>query len=386
MRTLLVALLIALALALAPLADARPPATAAAQSPACAQCNDRGMIACKLCSTKVCKSEKGFLHCSFALQCGDCGGTRWRECTFCEHAPEIDLRLERNKLEAWRATRDAIDEHMGRKDMLHLESARFALVYDVPRSVVKGVNSTHEAAHVVLDRLETIHAEFLVDTGATPAELGAPTQVMLWGSEKDQEEASSKWTLERTSTIAKLMGKAPVLSICFGKGNVRNEADLEHALAHQVAHCELSNLHQGLWLGGKKSGWIDEGYAHLVEIRRTGSVEHWCSITDEAAGKLKLGRFEAEVLARTHDGKVTELAAMSGKDTVALSPEQRLFGWSYVDFLTRTHPGKLALVVKFLQQDKPTSEAIQLGVNRSIDDFQRDWVTWVKATYTSKKR
>ena len=43
-------------------------------------------------------------------------------------------------------------------------------------------------------------------------------------------------------------------------------------------------------------------------------------------------------------------------------------------------------MVKFLQQDKPTSEAIQLGVNRSIDDFQRDWATWVKATYSSKKR
>ncbi|NUP97912.1 MAG: hypothetical protein HUU28_17280 [Planctomycetaceae bacterium] len=381
MRNLLDAVLIALALLLAPLSTVR-----ASQSPACDQCGDRGMVACKLCATKACKSEKGFLHCSFALQCGDCGGTRWRECTFCEHAPEIDLSLERNKLATWRATRAPFDEHMGRKDMLHLDSEHFALLYDVPRSVVKGVSASHEAAHVVLDRLETIHAEFMLDCGAAENEHGAPTQVMLWGNERDQEKASSKWTLERTSGIAKLMGKAPVLSICFGKGNVRTEADLEHALAHQVAHCLLSNLHKGVWLGGKKSGWLDEGYAHLVEIRRTGSVEHWCSITDEVASKLKFARFEAEVLARVGDGKVTELAAMSGQDTVALSPEQRLFGWSYVDFLTRTYPGKLGLVVKFLQQDKPTSEAIQLGVNRSIDDFQRDWATWVKATYSSKKR
>ena len=386
MRTLLVAVLLALAPVLTPSVAAATATEGTVQAPACAQCNDRGMLACKLCATKACKSEKGFLHCSFALQCGDCGGTRWRECTFCEKPPELDLRLQRNELEAWRATRAPLDLHMGRRDMLHLDSAHFALVYDVPRSVVKGVSATHEAAHVVLDRLETIHAEFVVDSGAAPADLGTPTQVMLWGNEKDQEKASSKWTLERTSTIAKLMGKAPVLSLCFGKGNVRNEADLEHALTHQIAHCLLSNLHQGVWLGGKQAGWLDEGYAHLVELRRTGSVEHWCSVTEEVASKLKFGRFEAEVLTRLQDGKVTDLAALSGKDTVALTPEQRILGWSYVDCITRTHPGKLGLVTKFLQQDKPTSDAIQLGLNRSLDDFQRDWETWVKATYTSKKR
>lgn len=263
---------------------------------------------------------------------------------------------------------------MGRKDMLHLESARFSLVYDVPRSVVKGVNSTHEAAHVVLDRLETIHAEFLVDTGAAEADLGAPTQVMLWGNERDQEKASSKWTLERTSTIAKLMGKAPVLSICFGKGNVRNEADLEHALAHQVAHCG------SLWTFTRACGWAARRPAgstramHLVEIRRTGSVEHWCSITDEAEGKLKFNRFEAEVLTRSADGKVTGTGGDVGQGHGCAHAGTADF-WLVLRRFPHAHaPGEA-----WSRGQVPAAgqagirRCSVLGVNRSIDDFQRDW-------------
>ena len=59
--------------------------------PACAPCKDRGMVACKLCASKPCVSQRGYLHCSVEIGCGDCGGVRWRECTQCEKAPEKDL-------------------------------------------------------------------------------------------------------------------------------------------------------------------------------------------------------------------------------------------------------------------------------------------------------
>lgn len=360
--------------------------SAAQEPPACTSCKDRGLLPCKLCATKLCNSERGYLFCSVECECSDCGGARFRECNYCERAPERDLPARRAELAAWRATREGIDEHMAKRDILHLESAHFELVFELHRLEVKGAGSPHAAAHVYLDRLERLFADFQTDSGCAPEDFHGKTRVMLWGNEKDQEKASSKWTLERSSSLAKLMGKDPVVSLCFGKGRLRDDEDLHHAVVHQVAHCLLSNVHQSVWLGGRKAGWLDEGVAHLYEVRYFGAPSTWCSLSDEAVEKLKFARFESELLARVNSGKVVALGALSGLDTVALSPEQRLFAWSYCDYLARVHPGRLGLIAKSLQQEKPTSEAIQIGVNVALADFQLDWATWVKSSYSAKRK
>lgn len=358
----------------------------AAQDPACATCKDRGMVACRLCASKTCSSERGFLHCSVAQDCGDCGGVRWLDCESCAKAPELDLGAKRAELAGWRAAKRPVDEFMARRDLVYIDSAHFQLAFDLKRSPFKAASGPHEAAHRMLDLCERSWSEFVEDSAVPVAELAGVTQVFVWGSEKDQEKASSKWTLERSNSVAKLMGAAPVISLCHGKGRVRDESDLEHELVHQLAHCLLSNAYKSLWLGGKKAGWVDEGYAHFCELRRTGSVQVWCSLTEQALAKLEPWRFEAEVARRVADSEAVELAALSGLDTVALAPAQRLFAWSYVDYVVRAHPGRLGPLVRVLQQDKPASEAIQTALNVSLADFQLGWNTWVKATYASRKR
>ena len=358
----------------------------ASQATECATCKDRGMVACRLCASKSCDSERGFLHCSVAQGCGECGGARWLDCEGCARPPELDLAARRAELARWRAQQQPIDEFMSRRDLVHVDSAHFRLAFDLKRSPYKGVSGPHEAAHRMLDDCERSRLEFMADSGMPPAELAGVTQVFVWGSEKDQEKASSKWTLERSSSVAKLMGASPVLSLCHGKGRVRDEADLEHELAHQLAHCLLSNAYKSIWLGGKKGGWIDEGYAHFCEQRRTGSVQVWCSLSEDALEKLAPWKFELEVARRTAEGEALELASLSGLDTVALTPLQRLFAWSYVDHVVRAHPGRLGQLVRVLQQDKPTSEAVQTALNVSLADLQLGWATWVKATYVARKR
>jgi len=358
----------------------------AAQDTSCATCKDRGMVACRLCASKTCESERGFECCSLAQGCGDCGGVRWLECEACARKPELDIGTQRAELAAWRETKRPIDEFLARRDILHVDSAHFRLAFDLKRSPFKAASGPHEAAHRLLDLCERSRAEFVEDSGVQAADLAGVTQLFVWGSEKDQEKASSKWTLERSNSVAKLMGPAPVISLCHGKGRVRDESDLEHELVHQLAHCLLSNAYKSVWLGGKKAGWVDEGYAHFCEQRRTGSVQVWCSLTDQALAKLEPWRFEAEVARGVADGEVIELGALSGLDTVALSPRQRLFAWSYVDCVIRSHPGRLGALARVLQQEKPTSEAIQTALNVTLADFQLGWTTWVKATYAARKR
>ncbi|MBM3986521.1 MAG: hypothetical protein FJ294_01005 [Planctomycetes bacterium] len=358
----------------------------AVQEPACGSCKDRGVVACRLCASKACASERPFLHCSVAQGCGDCGGVRWLECASCLKAPEIDVAAQRAELVSWRESTRPVDEFLGRRDLLHLDTAHFRLAFDLKRSPLKAASGPHEAAHRLLDLCERSWSEFAADSGVRTEDLAGVTQLFVWGSEKDQERASSKWTLERSKSVAKLMGGAPVISLCHGKGRVRNESDLERELVHQLAHCLMSCVYKSVWLGGKKAGWIDEGYAHFCELRRMGSVEVWCSLSETTLGKLEPWKFESEVARRAAAGEVLELSAISGLDTVALSLEQRLFAWSYVDCVVRAHTGSLGLLVRTLQQEKPTSEAIQIALNVSLADFQRDWATWAGATYSVRRR
>jgi hypothetical protein len=359
---------------------------ASAQDPACAPCRDRGVVTCKLCEARVCASDAGFEFCSVALECTDCRGVRLRECTQCERAPEVDLAARTAELEQWRATKQPVEDFMARRDLVFIDSAHFRMVSDLKRSDIKGVTTAHGAAHVLVDRLERLFTAFEQDSGVAPDKWTGVTSVMLWNSERDQERASAKYTLEKTTSMAKLMGKAPVVSLAVGKGALKDDDGLYRALVHQVAHCLLSNAYDGIWIGSQKGGWMDEGVAHAYEQRLFGSVETWCAISEKSVAEAKLGRFEAFVLDALADERVIELSALSGLDTGALNPAQRVFAWSYSDFLLRHKQGKLGAVARVLKQAQPTSEAILTGLGVSMTDFQLEWRTWVQATYSRKRK
>jgi hypothetical protein len=373
-------MLLAFLLCLGSAAPAQDPAPVA-----CATCKDLGVLPCKLCATRVCRSE-AHLFCSVEGQCSDCGGARRVDCSQCQRAPEVDPSVRRGEIAAWRATLAPLDEFMNQRDLVHVESPHFVLSYDVDRTDHKSASSRHDAAHLHCERLERLFEAFAADAGAVEADFSAKTRVMVWSNEKDQQKASSKYTLEKTSSQAKLMGAAPVVSVLYGKGRIRGDAALHHVLVHQSAHCLLSNLHEGVWVGNLGGGWIDEGVAHLYEQRLCGGVETWCYLDDEQLKELDFGPFEAEVAAAVQSGEEPDFTAVAGLDTVALSPRQRLFGWSYCDYVVRHHPGKLGQVVKVLKRKKPASEALLDGLGTSTTDFQRDWATWVKANYRGKKR
>jgi len=362
-------------------------ASTAIQDPparSCETCKDRGVIACKLCATRTCKSERGYSSCSVEGECPDCGGARFRGCTFCQHAPEIDIGARRGEIAKWRESLKPIDDFMVKRDLVHVESPHFVLTFDLKKLDNKSASNPHDAAHLYLDRVESLFADFSADAGAVDEDFSNKTHVMVWAGEKDQEKASSKYTLEKTTTLAKLMGKKPVVSIAFGKWRLRSDADLHHAVVHQVAHCLLSNVYDGVWTGNMKGGWLDEGVAHLYEDRVCGEVAVWCYLSDEQVKALKLGRFETEVASALD--QAPDFTSVASVDTVSLSANQRVWAWSYCDYIVRKHPGKLGAVAKLVKKQKPASEAIQSALGLSLTDFQLDWSTWVKATYSAKSK
>jgi hypothetical protein len=155
------------------------------------------------------------------------------------------------------------------------------------------------------------------------------------------------------------------VSIFYDKNHLHEESELHQACVHQVAHCLLSNVYDGIWPGNIKGGWIDEGLAHFYENKLFGEVRHYCYVEDDTIQTFKFGRWEPEVRNAVDQKKALGFLSVTGLDTVNMTPEQRMYAWSFCDYILRAMPGKFAKLAKAIKQKKVVSDALpsSLGVN-----------------------
>lgn len=356
-----------------------------AQSPKCATCTDSGVVACKACVKAPCKSACELLRCSFAMDCAVCRGVKLAECDKCETAPLVTPATQLAELSAWRAALQPIDEHIGHA-LSHCESTHFVLTWDIKRIDTPKTANAHEAMHVYLDRLEELFTRFVADLGCTPEDFSSKTHVMLWSRAVDQGKASAKYTLQQSTTESKLMGAKPVVSIFYDKSHLHDEFELHQAVVHQVAHCLLSNVYDGIWPGNINGGWIDEGLAHFYENALFGEVRHYCYVESDSIAYFKFGRWESAVRMAVDKGEALGFLSVTGVNTVAMTPEQRMFAWSFCDYIVRAMPGKFGRVAKHVKQKKSTSDVFQTVLSLSPFEFEAGWKQWVAATYSLKKK
>lgn len=360
-------------------------ATSSAQASQCATCSDSGVIECKACAKTSCKSACELVRCSFALACSACRGARVADCEKCETAPELTPAARVAELDAWRASLQPIDELIGHP-LSHCESQHFVLTWDIKRIDTPKTANAHEAMHVYLDRLEELFTRFVADLACTPEDFSSKTHVMLWSRAVDQGKASSKYTLQQSTTESKLMGAKPVVSIFYDKSHLHDEFELHQAVVHQVAHCLLSNVYDGIWPGNINGGWIDEGLAHFYENALFGEVRHYCYVESDSIAYFKFGRWESAVRMAVDKGEALGFLGVTGVNTVAMTPEQRMFAWSFCDYIVRAMPGKLGRVAKHVKQKKSTTDVFQSVLGLSPFQFEAGWKEWVVATYSLKKK
>jgi len=351
----------------------------------CRKCGDLGVLACPSCAKDPCESERGYLFCSVAAECPDCRGTGLVPCERCEAEPEQDLDAQAALVSAWLETVRAVDGFM-EKDLHHAESAHFVLTWDVPRIDLKRAGEPHPAMHVYLDRLEDLWQAFGSDLGADDGDFRAKTRVMIWSRQGDQERASLHYTLQTSSTESKLMGAAPVVSIFYDKGYLHEDSELHQAVVHQTVHCLLSNVYDGIWPGNIGGGWIDEGLAHWYETELFGGVRHYCYVESDSIRSFKFGRWEPEVRIAVDRDEQLGLLSVTGRNTVDMTPEERMFAWSYVDFLLRARPGSIGPLARSVKQKQSLKTALQESLGVTPFELEQQWKEWVVSTYSPKKR
>ena len=355
----------------------------------CKHCGNTGELECSACVKTTCTwggAGKTTAHfCSQATDCVACLGTRRIACPDCPRGLPAKTARLRDETQAWLAEMRHVDEVV-ESQPLHAESAHFRITWNIKAIDSKGGETLHGGMHIYLDRLEVLYADFLHDLSAEDRDFCGKTHVMLWQKVGDQERASLAFTNQSSSTESKLMGARPVVSIFYDKSHLHEEYELHQAVTHQVAHCLLSNVFDGIWPGNIKGGWIDCGLAHAYEIRYFGNVRHYCYVEQDTLQDFKFGRWEQAVLSGVQSGKELRFLGVTGMNTSEMSPEQHMYAWSYCDYLLREHTAKFGAIAKAVKNKQPYADLLRRTLDLTPAQFQDNWATWVKQTYSPKKK
>jgi hypothetical protein len=356
----------------------------AAPAAECKRCADTGLVACPNEARHVCRGEVA-RRCSLAARCASCEGTRRVACPKCGQAAAEEHAAERAANRAWLATLVPIEEVLGRP-LAHAASAHFLLTFDVPKLDVAGGETLHGGLHLYLERLEELFARVARDLGASEDDFLGATHALLWARRADQEKAALAFTRQSSSTESKLMGAAPVVSIFYDEEWLHEEFELHQALVHQVAHCLLSNVWDGIWPGNIRGGWLDEGLAHAYELELFGSVRHYCYVETDTILDLGRGSWEPMVRAAVEREAAPAFLGVAGKNTTELAKEDQAFAWSYVDFVRRAHAAELGPLARAIKARRPLAEALQATLGLTPFQFEEAWRGFVKANYALKER
>lgn len=359
-------------------------AALASPGEACKKCKDTGLVVCPNESRHACTGS-ATRHCSIAAACERCGGQHRVPCETCGREPGPEYETARVAEREWVASCKPIDVTIGRP-LAHAASAHFLLTFDIPKLDVRGGETLHGAMHLYLDRLEALFTRFTADTGASETDFLGPTHVLLWSRKPDQERASLVFTRQDSSTDSKLMGKAPVVTIFYDKNWLHEESELHQAMVHQVAHCLLSNVWDGIWPGNIRAGWIDEGLAHAYEIAGFGNARHYCYVETDTILSIQRGSWEPPVRAAVEAGKAPGFLGVAGRNTAEILPEEQIFAWSYVDFVLRAHPTAFGPLARALKAKKPLKQALEETLALTPFQFEEEWRAFVRANYALKEK
>jgi hypothetical protein len=351
----------------------------------CKKCQDTGLAPCPAAAKHACAGDVA-RFCSIAIACPTCAGTGRVACERCDKDPGPENAAAQEKNRAWLAeTVAAIEPTMGRS-LAHARSAHFLLTYDVHKVDAKGGEKLHGGLHLYLARCEELWTRFARDLAAKDEDFSAPTQVLLWERKDDQEKASLAFTRQSSATESKLMGRAPAVSIFYDKSWLHDESELHQAVVHQLVHCLLSNVWDGIWPGNIRGGWLDEGLSHAYELELFGAVRHYCYIESDTILDIQRGSWEPPVRAAVDREEAPGFLGVASKNTVELTREEQPFAWSYVDFVRRRHAAALGPLCRAIKARKPLEDALQetLGVSRM--EFESRWQAFVREEYELRKR
>jgi hypothetical protein len=206
---------------------------------------------------------------------------------------------------------------------------------------------------------------------------------MIWRNPLDQRDAAGRYAEGGSGVGVKLLGARGIFTMLRDRNQTPQDDDLHRCVVHNVTHLFLADLFDAVWLGQRKSGWLDEGLAHWFEDRGFGQCTNFCYQEQNTMVGFKGGKWRQPVRSMVESGKMPSFAETSQKTSDQLTPQEHALAFSYVDFLIARDPKLLPKLVAALQRKKALREAIDI-YGLTMLNFESEWKKWVLEKYSKR--
>ncbi len=356
----------------------------------CRACNNHGSFACSKHGKLFAQEEgPGTKFCSVATECKACGGALAVDCKQCVN-PSVESALaERQRLarEWLDKRRKAVDETVGNRTLLHLETPHVDLVFSIrPLMVGKEKLDTHTLMHLYGERLEAFRTLYQQTLELTDTEMPGRLRVYLFRDQHDHGIVGPRETgFGNAGAVGlKQMGPEFVYSMWQEPRSVPDDEALHRNVVHHVTHLLNSEVLPVMFIGNKGHGWIDEGLAHWFEDKVTGRCLNYCfeEVLTQPMADWKGGRWRTPVRQLLDAGKLPTFASFASQNTDQLTFEGHAMAFAYVDFLIATKGGaKMRDLLRGVKKGQPSRDVLQAVYGWNPLTIEAPFQQWVKDTY-----
>ena len=347
---------------------------AAQDSTGCRSCEGHGHLPCKRHDHEL---EERVEFCSIAIACQQCEGALARDCKSCPNpAGDAALAKRRQDSAAWVAgRRQHVDERTRGKEIEHIRTRHVDLTFSVrDLTVGKQKLDQHDLMHLYAQRLEDLRQLFCDTLGVGDRDFSARLEIYVFRDAADHRALAPHVVGGSSSaTSGKLLGATAVHCLYHDRNAAPGDEGLWRSLVHNVTHLLLANMKPAMWIGNRKSGWIDEGLAHWFEDKLTGRCLNYCyqEVAIATGTNYKGGRFRVPIRKLVDAGKLKSFSELATLNTDQLSGEDHAHAFACVDFLLDRFGGKqLTKLVRGLKNEEPLRDALQAAC--AIDLLQFD--------------
>lgn len=361
----------------------------------CRKCEGTGLLDCKGRAHKsvpvALELAKG-LQCSDAARCRSCSGALQELCPKCGGTDKAAARLESRRQSAARLIADLAQleaEKTGMGMQLHMvRNNDFVLYADWRRYRLSKTRSldSHAVAHLYIDRLAKLKPDFMAWIGADTYDFSNPTTVCLWEKQADHVRASRLFAKMPSDFGVKLMGTEPVFTTWWDRRKLHEEHEFHRSVFHNVAHCLLSNVWDGIW-PGRHAGWLDAGVAHQFEMHYWNACGNYCY---QEVNTFNLdfpkSRWRSRVRAMAVKGELPSLPDMTRRMTTELDLAMHPPAWSLCDWLATTRTEQWPEVIKRIKRKERFAAVMRDLFELSPKQTADTWRDWILDTYPAKEK
>jgi hypothetical protein len=247
----------------------------------------------------------------------------------------------------------------------------------------------HQRAHLYHVRLERLYAHFAALTSNERRWLGMKDRFEVYLFEGADEYAAF-WAnvLVRASKPKRVAHrhvegrKNYLVFATTAERHKGGDCQLHCTVFHMVAHNLVNgynNYYTDTW------AWLEEGFGHFYGRRESTRHNHFCLFSGEPPSSLERGNWRKKIYVVAKKKRAPPFHSWCERlDPRQISDMEHAICWSYVEWLARTEPLRLATLVELASDHKKKRtavEAIQDVFGVAPEQLHEQWREYVLREY-----